>query len=88
MSRIEYAYHTTALKEWGKLYNSWKLQFKKKLAERLINPHIKSRAENRPHSPQNGNHGAIDGRWAMKKSKENKTNYEISSYRHTDKRTL
>jgi mRNA interferase RelE/StbE len=30
----------TALKEWKKLDNSIQSQFKKKLAERLINPHI------------------------------------------------
>jgi mRNA interferase RelE/StbE len=32
----------TALKEWKKLDNSIQSQFKKKLAERLINPHITS----------------------------------------------
>lgn len=32
----------TALKEWGKLDNSIQSQFKKKLAERLIKPHITS----------------------------------------------
>ena len=32
----------TAFKEWQKLDNSIKLQFKKKLAERLIKPHVPS----------------------------------------------
>jgi len=32
----------TALKEWQKLDNSIKLQFKKKLAERLNEPHVPS----------------------------------------------
>lgn len=31
-----------ALKEWNKLDNSIKLQFKKKLEERLANPHVPS----------------------------------------------
>ena len=32
----------TALKEWNELDSSIKNQFKKKLSERLLNPHIKS----------------------------------------------
>ena len=36
----ELAFHPEALKEWRKLDASVRLQFKKKLAERLINPRV------------------------------------------------
>jgi len=36
----ELEFDTKALKEWNKLDNSIRSQFKKKLAERLIEPHV------------------------------------------------
>ncbi len=36
----ELAFHPEALKEWSKLDTSVRTQFKKKLAERLLNPRI------------------------------------------------
>ena len=36
----ELAFHPDALTEWGKLDPSVRAQFKKKLAERLVNPRI------------------------------------------------
>ena len=36
----ELGFHPDALKEWGKLDSGVREQFKKKLAERLLNPHI------------------------------------------------
>ncbi|WP_200376993.1 type II toxin-antitoxin system RelE family toxin [Thiocystis violacea] len=36
----ELAFHPEALKEWGKLDASVRAQFKKKLAERLLNPRV------------------------------------------------
>jgi mRNA interferase RelE/StbE len=36
----ELVFHPEALKEWGKLDASVRTQFKKKLAERLINPRV------------------------------------------------
>jgi mRNA interferase RelE/StbE len=38
----ELNFHPDALKEWHKLDNPVRVQFKKKLAERLENPHITS----------------------------------------------
>lgn len=40
----ELAFKQSALKEWGKLEQTVKAQFKKKLRERLENPHIPSAA--------------------------------------------
>ena len=36
----ELLFHPDALDEWGKLDKPVRVQFKKKLAERMINPHI------------------------------------------------
>jgi len=38
----ELAFKASALKEWEKLDSALKIQFKKKLAERLDNPHVAS----------------------------------------------
>lgn len=38
----ELAFHPDALDEWGKLDKPVREQFKKKLAERLLNPHVPS----------------------------------------------
>jgi len=38
----ELVFHPIALTEWGKLDSSIRTQFKKKLAERLINPRVPS----------------------------------------------
>lgn len=40
----ELAFKTSALKEWKKLGHTVQAQFKKKLAERLDNPHVPSAA--------------------------------------------
>lgn len=40
----ELAFKTSALKEWEKLGHTIRAQFKKKLAERLENPHVPSAA--------------------------------------------
>lgn len=40
----ELAFKTSALKEWKKLGHTIRAQFKKKLAERLENPHVPSAA--------------------------------------------
>lgn len=40
----ELAFKTSALKEWKKLGHTVQAQFKKKLAERLVNPHVPSAA--------------------------------------------
>ena len=40
--RFELAFHPEALREWHRLDSSIRNQFKKKLAERLLEPHILS----------------------------------------------
>ncbi|MCK5809119.1 hypothetical protein KAH37_09060 [bacterium] len=40
--KYELAFVPSALKEWGKLDNSIKEVFRKKIKERLINPHVVS----------------------------------------------
>ena len=40
MSTYSLEFHEAALKEWGKLGYDIRAQFKRKLAERLISPHV------------------------------------------------